>query len=93
VPSAFIPAPTLPDCLARVADAMRPGGWVLLARPQYGADRLAQAVGRLRVSLWGGDPVTPDEAEALLARAGLIDAHSVVMPAGSPLSVTAARKA
>ena len=83
VPSAFIDAGHLPEILARVHAALRPGVWVLLAviEPD-GTDPSAAALARFRASVWGGEALGVAGGTALLAEAGFARVVPVRQPRG-----------
>ena len=83
VPSAFIDAGHLPEILARVHTALRPGGWVLMAviEPD-GTDPSAAALARFRASVWGGEALGVAGGTALLAEAGFARVVPVRQPRG-----------
>jgi len=91
VPSAFIPRQSLPNIIERVGRALKPGGWLLLARPNHGEDPLAMATTDLRTVMWGGSPLSPNDANAVLEHTGLVGVRGVKMPPGAPIAVTVAR--
>lgn len=91
VPSAFIPQMSLPVVLERVRQALKPGGWVLLARVNYNDEPVSRAVARFRTVLWGGNPLLPEDAEALLSAAGFGTSRQTDVPPGAPITVTAAQ--
>ncbi|QMU58477.1 MAG: methyltransferase domain-containing protein [Boseongicola sp.] len=91
VPSAFIPSHSLPSVLERVSNALKAGGWLLLARPHHDSEPLARATAHFRTVLWGGGPLSCEDAEEHLNKAGLHDVRSVSMPPGAPIAVTIGR--
>ena len=68
VATAFEPREALAAELARLRDALAPGGWVVLLGPRAPRDKLGAAVARLRTAVSGGDPSL--DAGALLRDAG-----------------------
>ena len=92
VPSVFIPREALPSVLQRVARALRPGGWLLLAFAHPGADPLAAALARLRTALWGGTEATPSEMVDALARNGLVEVTPLPGPPASAVAMVAGRR-
>jgi len=87
VPSVFIPERALPSILERVARALRPGGWLLLAFANPSGDPLAAALTRLRTALWGGAQLAPPEVERLLARSGLMDVKALPSPPNATIAM------
>jgi len=92
VPSVFIPREALPSVLERVARALRPGGWLLLAFAHPGADPLAAALARLRTALWGGTDATPSEMVDALTRSGLVEVTPLPGPPASAVAMVAGRR-
>ncbi|MCX7889141.1 MAG: class I SAM-dependent methyltransferase [Rhodobacteraceae bacterium] len=66
----FIPEDLLPRALERLFGALEPGGWLAFGLFEAPPAPLAQALLGLRVTRFGGRAWTPDEARALLDRAG-----------------------
>ena len=93
VPSAFIPERSIPKIVERVSRALRPGGWLLLAMVNPGADPLVAATARFRTTLWGGSLLTTDAVKTLLRGSGLVEARMLAGPPGSPIAMAAARRA
>jgi len=91
VPSAFIPRQSLPKIIERVGRALKPGGWLLLARPNHDDDPLATATTHLRTVMWGGSPLSPNDAIAVLEQSGLVDVRGAKLPSGAPIAVTVGR--
>lgn len=86
---AFLPAPFVPRHavqagLPRVAAALRPGGWVSLARGKFGGTPVEDALTRLKTLVYGGTPLDEAEAAGLLRSAGLTSVRPVPMPEGAP---------
>jgi SAM-dependent methyltransferase len=92
VPAPFIPPSALALGLPRVADALQPGGWLMLGHGKYGGSSLDDAVGRFKTIAYGGTALNDEEAEELLRSAGLTDVMTVPTPHGSP-AISLARKA
>jgi len=93
---AWVPAPFLPEAvfaagLRRVLDALRPGGWVIVATGRFDGDALAVAVTRWKTLRSGGTALTPDEARATLDAAGFAETRELPTPPGAP-ALFAARK-
>lgn len=72
VPSAFIPRERMGRVMARAAEALRPGGWLLFAAGTD-TDATAAALWRFRAASCGGLGLGPVEAACLLRRHGLAD--------------------
>lgn len=84
LPAPFIPRSALERGVARVAGALRPDGWVLLAHGRLGDDLMDAAITRFKTVAYGGTPVDDGEAEAMLAGVGLVDVRHLVTPPGTP---------
>jgi precorrin-6B methylase 2 len=70
VPGAFIRGDALPLLLARAHAALKPGGWLLLAVIEPGADPAAAALARFRAEAWGGKAWGAEGGQRLLEGAG-----------------------
>jgi SAM-dependent methyltransferase len=93
---AWMPAPFLPEAvfregLRRVHDALRPGGWLIVAAGRFDGDALAVAVTRWRTLQSGGTSLTLDDARAAFDDAGFVDMKELPTPPGAPV-LYAARK-
>lgn len=89
VPGGFLAPAALERGLPRVRRALRAGGWILLASPGLGGDRLAAALTRLRGAEWGGCTFDADQGAGLLAAAGF--ARVTTLLPGAPFTLMAAR--
>jgi SAM-dependent methyltransferase len=86
---AWMPAPFLPEevfaaGLRRVHEALRPGGWLIVAAGRFDGDALAVAVTRWKTLRNGGTPLTPSDARASLDAAGFVDIDELPTPPGAP---------
>lgn len=72
LPLMFLPAALVPAALARLRDALAPGGWLVAGRfaAPPGHPPLGEALVALRTVRSGGHPWTDGELEALLRDAG-----------------------
>ena len=84
LPAPFIPRLALLAGLPRVAAALRPGGWVFLARGKFGGTPAEDALTRLKTLVYGGTPLDEAEASGLLRGAGLTSVRPVLTPEGAP---------
>jgi predicted O-methyltransferase YrrM len=84
LPAPFIPPPALYRGLARVAAALRPGGWLMVGHGKFGGTQVEDAVTRLKTVAFGGTPVDDAAACQLLRGADLTSVRSVPTPAGAP---------
>jgi predicted RNA methylase len=84
LPAPFVPRPALQAGLPRVAAALRPGGWVFVARGKFGGTPAEDALTRLKTLVYGGTPLDEAEASDLLRSAGLTSVRPVPTPEGAP---------
>lgn len=91
LPSFFVDAAVLPQALARVRAALRPGAWLLLAVSGVAGPERTRAVFALISQLWGGPAWSGAEAELLLKDAGFSNVRSVPGPASAPPLVVGQR--
>ena len=94
---AWMPAPFLPEDVfgagvARVRDALRPGGWLAVGAGRLDGDPLAVAVTRWKTLRAGGTALAADDARAVLEAAGFVEFGVVPTPPGAP-ALYVARKA
>ena len=83
LPLPFIPADVVPAALARVFDALEPGGWLLLAGPVY-EPGVGGEIARWQTHLAGGSLPTDEERAAMLGAAGYVEPTPVIVPPGAP---------
>jgi len=86
---AYLPAPFIPPAamhagLPRVVAALRPGGWLFIARGKTGGTPAEDALTRLKSLVYGGTPLDDLEASDLLSGAGLTAVRTAPTPAGAP---------
>jgi hypothetical protein len=91
LPSFFIDAAVLPEALARVRTALRPGAWLLLPISGLAEPERTRAVFALVSQLWGGPALTSAEAEARLAEAGFSNIRVLPSPPSAPPLVVGQR--
>jgi SAM-dependent methyltransferase len=84
LPAPFIPQPALAAGLPRVAAALRPGGWLVVAHGKYDGTLVQNALARLKTIAYGGTPLDGQEASRLLRDAGLTTVRPVPTPPGAP---------
>ena len=82
LPASFLPADTLATALGTVHRALRPGGLLLTGALDPRGEDAEAAVTRLRLTLWGGDSVIPDEVVAMIEAAGYVDVTTVPRQSG-----------
>jgi len=92
VPAPFIPRHALVAGLRRIASALRPGGWVVVAAGRFDGSPLSVAVTRWQTLRVGGTPLTADEAREQLAGAGFGSFLQLPTPAGAPALFAARRE-
>ena len=86
LPCFFVPSGVVPDALARVRAALRPGGWMVFATFGGGTGKVA-AISGLLADLWGGPLLTSAEVEAQLSRAGFENVKLLPGPPGGSFAV------
>ncbi len=84
LPSPFIPQPALDAGLPRIARALVPGGWLVMAHGKFHEDLLKNAISRFQISAYGGATLNDKEAQALLSGAGLEQILTLPTPEGAP---------
>jgi predicted O-methyltransferase YrrM len=91
LPAPFLPEPALRAGVVRTVVALRPGGWVMLGHGKYGGTAIDDAVGRFKTIAYGGTALDDEQAEDMLASAGLIEVRTIPTPHGAP-AITLGRK-
>jgi SAM-dependent methyltransferase len=84
LPSPFIPQPALDAGLLRIARALVPGGWLVMAHGKFHDDQLKNAVSRFQIGAFGGATVNDEGAKALLTGAGFEQILTIPTPDGAP---------
>jgi len=92
IPSAFVPGRVIQAACEHVHRALRPGGWLLFATVNPGADPVTASLARLRTALWGGGLMAPGQVETLLSQTGFVDVRTPASPPGAVAALTAARR-
>jgi SAM-dependent methyltransferase len=92
IPSPFIPGDGPLRIAGRVLQALRPGGWLLYAMPRATPDPLSDALGRLRVTTFGGEFAAVPDVEAALAALGFTEVQTLPGPPSAPVAIVAARR-
>jgi 2-polyprenyl-3-methyl-5-hydroxy-6-metoxy-1,4-benzoquinol methylase len=92
LPMPFLPAAVVPQVLRSCAEALRPGGWVLLGTFGGPSDRLSQLLIDLRTVRSGGHPWQPQELLQLIADHGFTDACEVPRTWAAPVRLYAGRR-
>jgi len=84
LPAPFIPRPALDAGLPRLAKALVPGGWLIMAHGQFHEDLLKNAISRFQATVYGGATLNDEEAQALLRGVGLEQVFTIPTPEGAP---------
>jgi SAM-dependent methyltransferase len=85
LPSFFLSDAALEAGVPAIVRALRPGGWVVFACPAPPPNPFKAALDRLEAVRNDGSQCTPDQATALLERAGCADVH---VAAALPIPIT-----
>jgi SAM-dependent methyltransferase len=93
LPGSFLPAETFALALRTVHRALRPGGLLLTGTLDPTGDDVEAAVTRLRLTLWGGGIVAPDDVVAMVEAAGYVDVTAVPRQSGRLVPVHARQSA
>jgi SAM-dependent methyltransferase len=91
LPASFLPADTFATALRTVHRALRPGGLILTGTLDPRGEDAEAAVSRLRLTLWGGERLAPDELVAMVRAAGYVDVTAVSRQSGRLVPVHARR--
>lgn len=91
IPVPFVPGLALNRLVERVQQALKPGGWLLLAAARSSDDLLGAAL-RLRVALYGGSCTTQLELEQLLTSHGLAQVRVLPGPPRDFKMIVAGRR-
>ena len=81
----------LRDRAGTVHRALRPGGLILTGTLDPRGEDAEAAVTRLRLTLWGGERLAPDELVAMIEAAGYVDVTAVPRQSGRLVPVHARR--
>lgn len=84
LPTPFIPRAAIDAGMPRIARALVPGGWLVMAHGKFHDDPLKNAVLRFQITVYGGPPLDDEEAQALLAGAGFEQILTIPTPEGAP---------
>jgi SAM-dependent methyltransferase len=91
LPAPFVPRPALQAGLPRLARALVPGGWLMMAHGKLHDDPLKNALGRFQTTVYGGAALDDGEAQALLRGVGLEQVLTPPTPEGAP-AITVGRR-
>lgn len=86
----FIPKHIIPNAVARISKALKPGGVLVFGLFGAPPSELGQALTDLRIVRSGGHPWTFDEAEALVMEAGFEDVRHFAT--GTPVNMVVGTK-
>jgi precorrin-6B methylase 2 len=92
LPGVFVPEQAINVSAARVYEALRPGGWLLLAMIKRGTDPLTEAVACLRTALFGGCLMSIEAVQTRLREVGFTDVRSLPSQAKATVTMIAARR-
>jgi SAM-dependent methyltransferase len=92
LPTFFFSHQQLKEAAARVVDALKPGGHLVLGRFDPVPDPLAQATSVLRTVRGGGEPLDLDDAINVLREAGCTDVRAVERTWNLPVAFVVGRK-
>lgn len=84
LPAPFFPEPVLRAGVARVAAALRPGGWLVIGHGKLNEDPAEAAVSRFKTVAFGGTALDNDQAQNLLRHVGLETVATLPTPHGAP---------
>jgi hypothetical protein len=91
LPAPFVPGPALEAGLPRLAKALVPGGWLMMAHGKLHDDPLQNALSRFQTTVYGGAALDDDEAQSLLRGVGLEQVLTFPTPEGAP-AITVGRR-
>jgi predicted O-methyltransferase YrrM len=95
---AWLPLPFIPEGLAmeafkRTLNALRPGGWVVIAPGNFAVMKPeAAATARLRLITFGGATWGPEEIQSRLRETGFVETNQLPTPPTMPITIVVARR-
>jgi predicted O-methyltransferase YrrM len=93
IPTVFMNEKIIPQAVARVHRALRPGGWMIFTYACVdGIDALPAALWRLRVTTFGGTLWPTSEVERTLKDAGLTEIRALPLHPSVPAGFLVARR-
>ncbi len=92
VPTFFLPEDALITALAKIVDALRPGGWVALGRFESPPDPLAQATMAVRTIRGGGCTLDSKRSAELLRSAGFASVRDLERAGPAPIAFVIGQK-
>lgn len=84
VPAPFVPETALEVGMARVAQALTPGGWLMLGHGRFTGDPVNDTITRFKTVAFGGTPLDDEQAQRLMTAAGLESVSTLATPPGAP---------
>lgn len=91
LPAPFIAPPALHAGLARIAEALVPGGWIVVGHGRFSESPLSSALTRFQTVAFGGTPLDDTEAHNLLNQSGFDLVSTLPTPPGAP-AITIGRR-
>jgi len=84
LPAPFVTEAALRAGAPRVARALVPGGWLMLAHGKYRGDPFEDALNRFKTVIYGGTALDDEGARSLLDSAGLREVMTLPTPLAAP---------
>jgi hypothetical protein len=91
LPAPFIPEVALREGAKRAAQALVPGGWLMVGHGKFAGDSPDEALTRFKTVAFGGTALSDEQAQALLQEAGLGNVATMPTPPGAP-AITVGRQ-
>lgn len=91
LPAPFLPEPALRTGASRVAQALVPGGWLMVGHGRLTGDPLDAALTRFKTVAYGGTALDDGQAQQLLVDAGLEHVATLPTPPSAP-AITVGRR-
>jgi SAM-dependent methyltransferase len=91
LPAPFVPQHALEGGVRRIARALIPGGWLMLAHGKFADDPVENALTRFKTIAYGGTALDDTQAQDLLRTAGLVEIMTPPTPPGAP-AITVGRR-
>jgi len=84
LPAPFIPTAIITTAFARLHDALRPGGWLVVGADRFEGTPLSVAVTTWKTHRAGGTPLPRKDADRLFHNAAYVDFQQLATPPGTP---------